>query len=165
MSRGCRSLCQFFLSCIVPCLVITCIVCVVGTCARRIGIDSGYFILDASTSVDPDIFVQLESQFAYIWSCSPVLGGTVRNDLECAVDPQFLTELSANAARIQLDPVAFIPHFDEQSVSNYLITLTVRSTLYGMIRESSRSIHVYIEPGSPPEVRIARVISLASDSH
>ena len=136
-----------------------------GECNRRVGADGGYFALDASNSEDHDMATQRASQFNYIWSCVPILGGTERSDLLCSDnDPSFENELTADSVRIQLDPQALATVLESQLVSGYKFTVVVRSTLYGMIREDSRALTVAIEPGSPPEVRISRAIALKSDT-
>eukprot|EP01051_Picozoa_sp_SAG22_P019889 SAG22_NODE_3819_length_1516_cov_1.657022_1_plen_498_part_10 len=136
-----------------------------GDCRRRVGLEGGLFQLDASSSSDPDMRLQATSQFSYTWTCVPVLGGTERDDLPCASNPQFDSTLSANNFRVQLDPVDLDSTIQELQVSQYKFTVMITSSLYGMIRQSQRSIVIVVEPGvPPPSVEISRVVALKSDT-
>jgi hypothetical protein len=136
-----------------------------GVCTRRIG-DGGLLWLDASNSKDADISIQAPSQFSYAWSCVPVIGKTARDDLGCSnSNHQFDSTLSANAVKIQLDPLSLVSKLHNQDVSHYEFTVQIRSTRYGKIRENSRSIAIIVIPGTPPSVQLSRVVSLKSDTY
>lgn len=137
-----------------------------GDCRRRIGLDSGLFVLDASPSNDPDMRDQHVAQFNYAWSCIPIVSGTERNDLSCASNsPQFLSTLNGNSHRIVLDPLSLDLLIHGMDVHQYKFIVTVTSTLYGQTRRSSRAVLVTVEPGAPPTVEVTRVITNKSDRH